>query len=94
MRDYVLNHAPDTSRIADIRAASPGVNDQTIHLALEQIKARCAAGHPGDPIIQHVMTGLAVGPTSDGATAATTYRAVRPGARVESENQAGRDTGG
>lgn len=39
VRDYVLHHAPDTFRIADIRAAVPGVSDPTIRLALDQLKA-------------------------------------------------------
>jgi Fic family protein len=38
VRDYVLNHAPTTFQIADIRAALPGVSDQTIRLALNQLK--------------------------------------------------------
>jgi Fic family protein len=38
VRDYVMNHAPDTFRIADIRTALPGVSDQTIRLALDQLK--------------------------------------------------------
>lgn len=39
VRDYVRNHAPATFQIADIRAALPGVSDQTIRLALNQLKA-------------------------------------------------------
>lgn len=39
VRDYVLNHAPATFQIADIRAALPGVSDPTIRLALGQLKA-------------------------------------------------------
>lgn len=39
VRDYVLNHAPATFQITDIRAALPGVSDQTIRLALTQLKA-------------------------------------------------------
>lgn len=38
VRDYVANHAPTTFRIADIRAALPGVSDQTIRLALDQLR--------------------------------------------------------
>ncbi|KGM13184.1 Fic family protein [Cellulomonas bogoriensis] len=39
VRTYVLEHAPVTFRIADIRAALPGVSDPTIRLALNQMKA-------------------------------------------------------
>ena len=39
VRDYVLNHAPKTFQIADVRAALPGVSDQTIRLALSQVKS-------------------------------------------------------
>lgn len=39
VRDYVLNHAPELFRISDIRAALPGISDQTIRLALEHLKA-------------------------------------------------------
>lgn len=39
VRDYVLKHAPTTFQIADIRAALPGVSDQTIRLALNHLKA-------------------------------------------------------
>lgn len=38
VRDYVLNHAADIFRIADIRIALPGISDQTIRLALESLK--------------------------------------------------------
>lgn len=38
VRDYVTNHAATTFRIADIRAALPGVSDQTIRLALDQLR--------------------------------------------------------
>ena len=38
VRDYVLHHAPRTFQIADIRAALPGVSDQTIRLALGPLK--------------------------------------------------------
>lgn len=38
VRDYVLHHAPRTFQIADIRAALPGVSDQTIRLALKALK--------------------------------------------------------
>lgn len=36
VRDYVLNHAPAIFRLADIRAALPGVSDQTIRLVLDR----------------------------------------------------------
>ncbi len=39
VRDYILRHARTTFRIADIRAAVPGVSDQTIRLALEQLRS-------------------------------------------------------
>ena len=39
VRNYVVNHASTTFQIADIRAALPGVSDQTIRLALNQLKA-------------------------------------------------------
>lgn len=39
VRDYVLNHAPATFHIADVRTALPGVSDQTIRLALNQLKS-------------------------------------------------------
>jgi len=38
VRDYVLHHAGPIFRIADIRAALPGVSDQTIRLALDSLK--------------------------------------------------------
>lgn len=38
--DYVLNHAPVSFQIADIRAALPGVSDQTIRLVLNQLRLR------------------------------------------------------
>ncbi|WP_217428437.1 Fic family protein [Microlunatus speluncae] len=42
VRDYVVNHAPASFQIGDIRVALPGVSDQTIRLVLNQLKA---AGH-------------------------------------------------
>jgi len=39
VRDYVLHHADSVFRIADIRAALPGVSDQTIRLTLDSLKA-------------------------------------------------------
>jgi Fic family protein len=39
VRDYVLHHAPRTFQIADVRAALPGVSDQTIRIVLNQMKS-------------------------------------------------------
>lgn len=39
VREYVINHAPTSFQIADIRAALPGVSDPTIRLVLNQLKA-------------------------------------------------------
>jgi Fic family protein len=39
VRDFVLNHAGATFRIADVRAVLPGVSDQTIRLVLEALRA-------------------------------------------------------
>ena len=38
VRDYVLRHAPDNFRMADIRAALPGVSDQTIRVVLDRLR--------------------------------------------------------
>ena len=38
VRDYVLNHAPSQFRMADIRAALPGVSDQTIRVVLDRLR--------------------------------------------------------
>ena len=38
IREHILRHAPAKFRLADIRAAVPGVSDQTIRLVLEQLK--------------------------------------------------------
>jgi Fic family protein len=38
VRDWVLLHAPSEFRIADVRAALPGVSDQTIRLALNELR--------------------------------------------------------
>ncbi len=38
VRDHIVRRAPVTFRLADIRAAVPGVSDQTIRLVLEQLK--------------------------------------------------------
>jgi hypothetical protein len=35
---FVLEHAPQIFRIADVRVALPGVSDPTIRLTLEQLK--------------------------------------------------------
>lgn len=39
VREYVTGHAPQIFKIADIRAALPGVSDPTIRLALDQLKS-------------------------------------------------------
>ena len=39
VRDHVLHHAGSVFRIAEIRAALPGISDQTIRLALEALKS-------------------------------------------------------
>lgn len=39
VRDYVINHAPESFQIADVRTALPGVSDQTIRLVLNELKA-------------------------------------------------------
>jgi Fic family protein len=38
IREHILRHGPATFRLADIRAAVPGVSDQTIRLVLEQLR--------------------------------------------------------
>jgi hypothetical protein len=38
VREHILRRAPATFRLADIRAAMPGVSDQTIRLVLEQLR--------------------------------------------------------
>lgn len=38
VRDYVLHHAPSVFRMADIRAALPGISDQTIRMALDRLR--------------------------------------------------------
>jgi len=49
VRDYVLHQAPLVFRIADIRAALPGISDQTIRLTLDALKSqeRIASGGTG-----------------------------------------------
>jgi len=39
VREYVLVHAPQIFKIADVRVALPGVSDPTIRLTLEQLKS-------------------------------------------------------
>ena len=38
VKDYVLVHAPEVFRIADIRAALPGISDATIRNALDELR--------------------------------------------------------
>ncbi|MGH3363919.1 MAG: Fic family protein [Nocardioidaceae bacterium] len=38
VREYVLQHAPQIFRIADVRLALPGISDPTIRLTLDQLK--------------------------------------------------------
>jgi hypothetical protein len=38
VRAYVLHHAPVVFRIRDVRAALPGVSDQTIRLVLNDLR--------------------------------------------------------
>jgi Fic family protein len=38
VRDYVLRCAPPIFRVADVRAALPGISDQTIRIALGELK--------------------------------------------------------
>ncbi|MGL4176275.1 MAG: hypothetical protein ACRCSN_09370, partial [Dermatophilaceae bacterium] len=38
VREYVTQHAPTVFRIADVRAALPGVSEATIRLALERLE--------------------------------------------------------
>jgi Fic family protein len=38
VREHILRHAPATFRLADVRAAVPGISDQTIRLVLEQLR--------------------------------------------------------
>lgn len=39
VRRHILRHAPASFRLADIRIAVPGVSDNTIRIALDQLKA-------------------------------------------------------
>ncbi|MDQ7904317.1 Fic family protein [Phytohabitans sp. ZYX-F-186] len=47
VRDYLLNHAADEFRIADVRTALPGVSDQTIRLVLDKLRAEGAVTPQG-----------------------------------------------
>lgn len=47
VREYVLEHAPQIFRIADVRLALPGVSDATIRLTLEQLKKEGLANPDG-----------------------------------------------
>lgn len=38
VRDYVSHHAPDVFRVADVRAALPGVSNETIRLVLTRLR--------------------------------------------------------
>jgi Fic family protein len=38
VRDHVLSHAPNPFRMADIRAALPGISDQTIRVVLDRLR--------------------------------------------------------
>ena len=38
VRDYVLSHAPNPFRMADIRTALPGISDQTIRVVLDKLR--------------------------------------------------------
>jgi Fic family protein len=38
VRDYVLNHAHLMFRVADVRAALPGISDQTIRVVLDRLR--------------------------------------------------------
>lgn len=38
VRDYIISHAPSPFRMADIRAALPGVSDQTIRVVLDRLR--------------------------------------------------------
>jgi Fic family protein len=38
VREHILRHAPTTFRLAELRAAVPGVSDQTIRLVLQQLR--------------------------------------------------------
>ena len=40
VRDYLLRHAPPVFRMADVRAALPGISDPTIRLVLQELRQR------------------------------------------------------
>lgn len=44
VREYVLHHAPVVFRLRDVRAALPGVSDQTIRLVLNELRREGLAG--------------------------------------------------
>lgn len=47
VRDYVLNHAASDFRMADVRAALPGISDQTIRLVLDRLRTEGAVAPTG-----------------------------------------------
>lgn len=47
VRDYVLKHAASTFRMADIRAALPGISDQTIRVVLDRLRREGAVSPEG-----------------------------------------------
>lgn len=47
VRDYVLHHAPDVFRVADVRTALPGVSDQTIRMVLDRLRNESAITSEG-----------------------------------------------
>lgn len=47
VRDHVLHHAARSFRIADLRAALPGISDGTIRLALAELRAAGQVGVDG-----------------------------------------------
>jgi Fic family protein len=47
VRDHLLDHAADEFRIGDIRAALPGVSDQTIRLVLDRLRVEGAVTPQG-----------------------------------------------
>lgn len=38
VREHIINHAPSPFRMADIRAALPGISDQTIRVVLDRLR--------------------------------------------------------
>jgi len=47
VRDYVLNHAPATFRVADVRLALPGVSDPTIRMVLDRLRQEAEIASEG-----------------------------------------------